>query len=149
MEWKGECRRCLCPGPDRGTGGLRSGHDQAHRPKPVPGPAQPMGGVVVLQPPPLLEAGGPGRRGGTLRLYLVRHGETDWNKEGRVQGRSDQQLSTLGLCQAELLGEALRAAPIAAVYSSPLRRAWETAEGIARFHSLSVEPEEGLVEMDH
>ena len=84
-----------------------------------------------------------------MRLYLVRHGETDWNKEGRVQGRSDQELSPLGLRQAQFLGEALRAEPIAAVYSSPLRRAFETAEAIARFHSLCVEPEEGLVEMDH
>ncbi|MBX5492267.1 MAG: histidine phosphatase family protein [Chloroflexi bacterium] len=71
-----------------------------------------------------------------LRLLLIRHGETLWNREGRYQGRTDVPLSTEGKAQAMALAEVLRAEPIAAVYTSPLRRAYDTAACIAAVHGL-------------
>ncbi len=75
-------------------------------------------------------------------LYIVRHGATEWNlNEGRYCGCrdiSDIDLSPLGKKQAEALGERLREAPLKAVYSSPLKRAVETARRPARLHKLDV-----------
>jgi alpha-ribazole phosphatase len=64
-------------------------------------------------------------------FYLVRHGETAWNAEGKLCGRTDIELNDAGRRQAERLGERLRALPPAAIYASPLRRAAETAAIIA------------------
>jgi len=75
-----------------------------------------------------------------IRVYLVRHGQTLWNAEGRHQGKMDSALSALGRSQAALLARALAPVPLAAVYSSPLSRAWETALVIAAPHRLSVAP---------
>jgi alpha-ribazole phosphatase len=82
-----------------------------------------------------------------IRVYLVRHGQTLWNAEGRYQGRIDSALSPLGRSQAARLARALAAAPFAAVYSSPLVRAWDTALVIAASHRLSVVPVEELREI--
>lgn len=65
------------------------------------------------------------------KLYLVRHGETEWNRAGRFQGHTDVELSEVGRDQARALAERLRSREIAAVASSDLRRARETAEIIA------------------
>ena len=67
------------------------------------------------------------------RLLLIRHGETDWNVEGRYQGQADPPLNERGLAQARALAERLKREGIrpAAIYSSPLRRAWQTAQIIA------------------
>ena len=83
-----------------------------------------------------------------MDIILVRHGQTRFNREERVQGRSDAPLDSQGVVQATLLARRLKAAPVRAVYSSPLRRAVETAAAIAREHDLSVEIEDGLIEMD-
>lgn len=72
----------------------------------------------------------------TTRLFLVRHGESIWNAEGRVQGQADPPLSALGRWQADTLTAALRQFPVAAVYTSTLLRASETAECIAAPHAL-------------
>jgi len=64
-------------------------------------------------------------------LYLVRHGETDWNRQRRVQGRSDIPLNETGREQARLTGTLLTRRPVTRVYASPLSRARETAEIIA------------------
>ena len=69
-----------------------------------------------------------------MRLILVRHGESEWNRIGRYQGQEDAPLSELGLRQAEALANRLRHEPIDAIYTSPLQRAKRTAEAIARFH---------------
>ncbi|MBM3458638.1 MAG: histidine phosphatase family protein [Armatimonadetes bacterium] len=61
------------------------------------------------------------------RLLLIRHGETDWNREQRVQGHQDALLSELGVRQAECLADWLDWRP-AVIYASPLQRAWRTAE---------------------
>ena len=57
------------------------------------------------------------------RLILVRHGETEWNRAGRYQGRTDIGLSAIGLWQAERLRNRLTGQKIDAVYSSDLKRA--------------------------
>lgn len=63
----------------------------------------------------------------TTRLTLVRHGETDWNVEGRIQGHTDIPLNILGLAQAAATGERLRRERFDAIYSSDLARAYSTA----------------------
>ena len=73
-----------------------------------------------------------------MRLFLVRHAETDWNRERRYQGWTDTALSATGRLQAEAVGRALAGAGLAAVYASPLQRARITAEAIAAPHQLTV-----------
>jgi len=67
-----------------------------------------------------------------LRLLLVRHGESVWNEEERIQGQQDIPLSENGRRQAVALGERLRDVRIDACFSSPLKRATETAELILK-----------------
>lgn len=83
-----------------------------------------------------------------MRLYLVRHGETEWNAEGRAQGRSDIGLSETGLRQAKTLAHVLEQEPITGVYSSPMQRAHATATIIATPHGLPVMVRSGLNELD-
>ena len=83
-----------------------------------------------------------------MKLILVRHGETDWNAQGRCQGFSDMELSDRGKDQVELLALSLKDEPLDAVYSSDLKRAVETAEVIAGYHGVSVETDKNLREMN-
>jgi broad specificity phosphatase PhoE len=71
-------------------------------------------------------------------VYLARHGESDWNVERRWQGHADRPLTEKGRRQAEELAGRLAAVPLDAVYASDLRRAWETAEAVARPRDLPV-----------
>jgi broad specificity phosphatase PhoE len=80
-------------------------------------------------------------------IYLVRHGQTAWNKEEIFRGRTDVPLNETGLRQAELAGEYFKGVEIQGIYSSPLVRAWETAQKIAQFHNLRVEPLGGILDM--
>jgi broad specificity phosphatase PhoE len=73
-----------------------------------------------------------------VSVWLARHGETAENAEGRILGRRDPALSPAGLAQAEGLAGRLRDVGIVAVWSSPLRRARETAEVVGRV--LGLEP---------
>ena len=66
------------------------------------------------------------------RIIAVRHGETAWNVDARIQGQLDIGLNDNGRWQARRVGEALSAEPVAAIYSSDLQRAWHTAEHIAQ-----------------
>lgn len=75
----------------------------------------------------------------TTRLFLIRHGETLANREFRYIGSRDDALSSTGESQATQLEAALATLPIAAIYSSPLQRAYRTAEAIARPHQLTVQ----------
>lgn len=83
-----------------------------------------------------------------MRLFLVRHGETESNRLGLALGRADVPLNEHGRWQAQRLARALAAEPLAAVYSSPLARALDTARPIAREHCLEVQTEPGLTEME-
>ncbi len=83
-----------------------------------------------------------------MRLYLVRHGETESNRKGLALGRADVPLNDTGREQAQRVANALAAEPLAAVYSSPLARTLDTARALAGRHSLEVQIEPGLIEMD-
>ena len=71
------------------------------------------------------------------RLIVVRHGETAWNVDTRIQGQLDIGLNATGERQAQQLGEALADETVAAVYASDLSRAWNTARAVAG--SLGIE----------
>lgn len=81
------------------------------------------------------------------KLFLIRHGETLWNKELKYQGHADIALSPTGLKQAKLAADALSSQPISAVYASDLSRAIATAEKIAEKFQLSVQQKPGLREI--
>jgi broad specificity phosphatase PhoE len=81
-------------------------------------------------------------------LYLVRHGESTFNAEGRIQGQAEAPLSELGRRQSLAVADVLAVMPIEAIYSSPLRRALETAECIAAGCRLTVETDPRLKELD-
>lgn len=70
-----------------------------------------------------------------MKLYLMRHGETDWNREGRLQGQKDIPLNENGIAQMQRLGEQLRDLPFCVdkIISSPLARAARSAEIIAEY----------------
>ncbi len=85
---------------------------------------------------------------GVATLLLVRHGETEWNRTSRWQGQADPPLNDLGREQARALAATLREEPIAAAYSSDLRRALETAELLASPHRLEVRVDARLREVD-
>ncbi|PKO32300.1 MAG: histidine phosphatase family protein [Betaproteobacteria bacterium HGW-Betaproteobacteria-7] len=75
----------------------------------------------------------------STRLCLVRHGETEWNAERRIQGQIDIGLNAIGRRQAEAVGCWLKTAKIGAIYSSDLQRAWLTAQAIGR--ALGLDPQ--------
>ena len=82
------------------------------------------------------------------RFYLIRHGETDWNKGGRYQGRTNIQLNDAGKEQARLLGERFKYLPLDVVYVSPLGRAVATAEPVAASHGLTPIKDEHFIEIN-
>lgn len=83
-----------------------------------------------------------------MQLILIRHGETLWNKEGRIQGTSDIELSDAGVEQARRLALSLKDTDIGAIHASPLKRAYRTAEIINGFHGKVIDVHAGLMEMD-
>lgn len=82
-------------------------------------------------------------------IAFVRHGQTELNRAGRLQGRLDAALSDLGMRQAAALGDGFASAAVTRVLSSPLRRARDTAAAIAAAHGLIVETDERLIELDY
>lgn len=84
-----------------------------------------------------------------MTVYLVRHGETDWNREGRYQGQRESHLTETGRAQAEALADALGAASIARVISSPLARCFDTAVPLASRLGVNVEVDSRLIEIAH
>ena len=82
------------------------------------------------------------------RIYLVRHGETEWNRMAKTQGRMDISLSETGYAQAGRLAERLLPESITAIYSSDLKRAYNTARVLADGLKVDVNVSAGLREMD-
>jgi probable phosphoglycerate mutase len=82
-------------------------------------------------------------------FYLVRHGETEWNAAHRLCGRSDVPLSEAGCYQAQRLAERFKSIPFEALYSSPLRRAIQTAHPISRVIGLEPILDDRLVELNY
>ena len=84
-----------------------------------------------------------------IKLILVRHGETERNAGARLQGgKSDLPLNEKGRNQARYLGLALKGEKLEAIYSSPLKRALETAEAISAHHPMGVQSDPALAEID-
>jgi probable phosphoglycerate mutase len=86
--------------------------------------------------------------GEPTRVLAIRHGETAWNVDTRIQGQLDIPLNETGQRQARRLALALAAEPISAIYASDLWRAYETAQSIAAATGLEVIPDEGLRERE-
>ncbi|MBM3940924.1 MAG: histidine phosphatase family protein [SAR202 cluster bacterium] len=82
-----------------------------------------------------------------LRVYLARHGRTEWNVQGRVQGGGP--LDAAGRAQAEALARRLRGEPIDAVYASPTPRARQTARPVAKARGIIVHQSRYLVDLDY
>ena len=80
------------------------------------------------------------------RIIAIRHGETAWNVDTRIQGQLDVELNETGLWQARQVARALREEPLAAVYASDLARAYRTAEAIAQSAGLQPVPTPALRE---
>src|SRR3989337_4449333 len=83
-----------------------------------------------------------------MRLILARHGETESNRERLALGREDVPLNEKGRLQAAALARSLEGLSVAAVYSSPLARAYDTARAVADPFGLEVQVEDRLIEMD-
>ena len=80
-------------------------------------------------------------------LVLIRHGETDWNVEGRYQGQADPPLNARGLAQARQLAAELREVGLDVLYTSPLRRALQTAQILAQALQVPLHVEPRLMEI--
>jgi broad specificity phosphatase PhoE len=83
------------------------------------------------------------------KLILARHGETVWNVEKIYRGRADVNLDEVGIKQAELLGKYLSNWKLEAIYSSPLKRALDTANIVARYQKIGVHVAEGFIDFDY
>ena len=83
-----------------------------------------------------------------LYLYIVRHGETEWNKEGRMQGRLNSDLTLKGKKYAALLGERLKDTEFAHIISSPSGRALETVQLIKGNRDIPILTDERIMEMN-
>lgn len=84
-----------------------------------------------------------------MRLYVARHGETDWNYEGRYQGQRESVLTGLGRQQAQALADALVQCGAARVIASPLQRCVDTARPVADRLHTQVETDARLLEIAH
>ena len=82
-----------------------------------------------------------------MKLYMIRHGETDWNKEKRLQGQSDTQLNEYGIELARITGEALKDVHFDYIFSSPLKRAYKTAELIRMDRPVKIITDDRLKEI--
>ena len=83
-----------------------------------------------------------------LYLYIVRHGETEWNKEGRMQGRLNSNLTPMGKKYATRLGERLKDTEFAHIISSPSGRALETVQLIKGNRDIPIMTDERIMEMN-
>lgn len=80
-------------------------------------------------------------------IFLVRHGETDWNRSGQIMGERPVPLNEQGVAQAQRLATLLKGRPISAIVSSPVARARQTAEILTATLNVSMTLDRGLVEI--
>jgi len=83
------------------------------------------------------------------KIYLIRHGQTEWNKTQTFRGRTDILLNERGHKEAEAILVALKNRDISAVYTSPLRRSIETAKPIAEFFNVEIVRVKGLIDINY
>lgn len=83
-----------------------------------------------------------------VKLFLIRHGQTSWNLEGRYQGNNDIELNQVGIKQAKLAAKYLSRVEFANIYSSPLKRTLYTAEKIKGRRDLEIKVRDDLKEMN-
>ena len=84
-----------------------------------------------------------------LELILVRHVETDWNKESYFRGHEDVKLNAVGIAEADAVAEALKDKVFEAIYSSPLKRAVVTARRIALPHEIGVREKTDFLDINY
>ena len=83
-----------------------------------------------------------------MKLYVARHGETQWNIENKISGRTDIPLTAKGLQQAQLLAEHAKGKGIEVIIASPLLRARQTAQAVSDAIGVPVQIDERLIELD-
>ncbi|WP_312501030.1 histidine phosphatase family protein [Lacrimispora sp.] len=83
-----------------------------------------------------------------MKIYLIRHGQTDWNIQGRIQGSHDIPLNETGRSQAELLAKGMDSRPVSRIFSSTLTRAMETAERISSRQKVEIYSMPQLIEVE-
>ena len=83
-----------------------------------------------------------------MKLYIARHGETPWNVENRVSGRTDVPLTEKGMEQARLLAQNAMGKGIQVIIASPLLRARQTAQAVSEAIGVPIELDERLIELD-
>lgn len=86
------------------------------------------------------------KKGFFMNLYVVRHGQTDWNIERRLQGTSNVPLNDTGIKQAQNLAETLKNIDIDFIFSSPLQRAYDTASIVNQHKGLPIHIDARLIE---
>ncbi len=84
-----------------------------------------------------------------IEIYLIRHGQTDWNRDRICMGQKDVPLNQLGHEQALLAADRLREVPVTTIVSSDLTRTIETAQPLAEIHGLSVNTDAAFRELDY
>ena len=104
--------------------------------------------VIALLIAPRAMSAPEAQANGALRLYIARHGETDWNLEHRLQGWTDRPLNETGRRQAVELADALKGIHLDAIYSSTLSRSRETARTVAG-STMTVKSLDGLRERNY
>lgn len=82
------------------------------------------------------------------RIYLTRHGETEWNREGRFQGNKNSELTEKGILAAELLSLRIEGTELDCIVSSPLKRAYQTAEIVRGNKKIDIIKDEGFKEIN-
>jgi phosphoserine phosphatase len=82
-------------------------------------------------------------------IYVIRHGETDWNREGRYQGQRESSLTDIGAAQARAVAGALAKEHVTRVIASPLERCLETARPIAQVFGVALDTDRDLIEIAH
>lgn len=81
-----------------------------------------------------------------MNIYVVRHGQTDWNIQGRIQGSTDIELNSTGINQAKQTAELLKNINFKVIYSSPLKRTVDTAKMINEYHNINIITDNRIIE---